>query len=451
MDYKSAFEKLTSIGQQQLLRCWNVLTETEQKQLLDQIQHLDIEEFSSLQHHLLFKTVPQKNYLNVFHDVFIKGSQSDQVTGKKLIAQGQVGCLVVAGGQGSRLRFDGPKGMFPVTVIQHKSLFQLLAEKVLAAGKEAQRALPLAIMTSPSNHEETIHFFSAHRYFGLQEEQVTFFSQGELPLLDRQGNLILESPGKIAEGAEGNGTALQRFMENGVWNKWVQQGVRYLNFILIDNPLADPFDAELVGFQHQQQADLVIKCIERFDPDEKVGIIVENNDKIEIVEYSEFPKEELQARDSEGALKHRCANISLFSFTMDFITGVPYDHVPLHQAFKAIKYLDENGVTKMSDTPIACKFEKFIFDLLPFANLVRVLIYPREECFAPLKNASGPDSMMTVQEALQRYDRMIYEKISDRHAPTKPFELSPQFYYPTLELLERWQGKELKEGGYIEA
>lgn len=381
--------------------------------------------------------------LEPFQDFFKSGSDSDFVLGKQLISRGKVGCLIIAGGQGTRLRHSGPKGTFPVTIVKNKSLFQVFAEKVHAAGKQAMRKLPLAIMTSSNNHAETVQFFEDHHYFGLEPRQVVFFMQKDLPFLNKDGELFLDHEGKIAMGPDGNAASLKQFYDTGIWSNWQQQGVQFINFILIDNPLADPFDAELVGFHYRQEADIAMKCIEREDPMEKVGVIVKKNGKVHVVEYSEISEEERMAREVSGDLKHRCANISLFSFTMDFIREIGKHHygkLPYHKAWKAIPLSEK----------MAWKFEKFIFDVLPYAEKIQALLVPRQECFAPLKNAEGRDSIEHVQAALLQRDRQIFSAITGHNVESQAFELDPQFYYPTLELLHKWRGHSLPRTSYIE-
>lgn len=388
--------------------------------------------------------------ISPFLDCQEGGLEQDAEMGRQLIADGKVGCLIVAGGQASRLKCNGPKGLFPVSVVKQKSLFQIFAEKVSAAGIQAHRKLPLAIMTSPSNHEETVRHFEENSYFGLDPAQVDFFSQEELPFLDQNGDLFLEAPLKIAKGPDGSGASLKQFVDRGVWVKWASLGVRYMVYIQIDNPLADPFDAELVGYHHKEDADVVIKSIARQDPLEKLGVIVKVNEKTQVVEYSEIPPEERDARDANGALRHPYANISILSFKMDFVREAAdtyYDQMPFHTAWKAAsRYTPNKGVEKT----MAWKFEKFVFDVLPYAKKVRAILYPREQCFAPLKNFEGQDSIQTVQAALKRFDRQIYAKISGCEVPdSKVFELDPQFYYPTKELLEKWKGRELPKEAYV--
>lgn len=426
----NALEKLQSIGQQDLLKYFELLSDTERTALENQIDSLDIAVLKKQQKTLLHFQPHTTGSLEPFLDFYPAGNKKDYKAGVELIAQGKVGCLIVAGGQGTRLRFDGPKGAFPISVVKHKSLFQLFAEKTIAAGKRAGRMLPLAIMTSPLNHSQTIEFFKKNQFFGLQPEQVSFFSQGLLPILNDEGNMFLESPYSIALGPDGNGSSLRHFYQQGIWGKWKDAGVQYLNYILVDNALADPFDAELIGFHKRTAAEIIVKCTSRKDVDEKVGLLVKENGKVKVVEYSEFPEKERLEVNSDGSLKNKCANISLFSFQMDFVKRKSLMNMPLHVAHKAISMLNKNGKVEYPKGPNAWKFEEFIFDLLPMAEKVCGLLYPREICFAPLKNSTGEASPETVKAALEARDRAIYREVNGEPAPAGPIELPQEFYYP---------------------
>ena len=302
---------------------------------------------------------------------------------------------------------------------------------------------------------------------------------------------------------------LQAFDRRRYLADWEAKGICYCNTVLIDNPLADPFDAELVGLHHLNKADITIKCVEKKDPEEKVGVLVKENGVTQIREYSELSEQERRARlengqfnletavqddkvmqdfDSESLLmggdhsqkvkappiksdygskdcvnlssstavsrlKHRCANLSLFCFSLPFIKKADrlgyFATAPLHSAWKAAKYLDQEGIARQSDKPIAWKFETFIFDLLSLTEKNQAILYPREECFAPLKNAAGHNDPESVKMALQARDRSVFAAISGLKPPERPFELSPAFYYPTAELLAKWKGKPLPDTDYI--
>lgn len=259
--------------------------------------------------------------------------------GSELISSGKVGCIVLAGGDGSRLGWNGPKGTFPL--FKDKNLFQLLNEKAKKRGK-------LAIMTSPRNHEITKAHFS---------DDVDLFTQNMLPLLDQEGNPLEELR------PNGNGEALKCFYRSGLYEKWRQAGVEYVQVILIDNPLAEPFDAKLIGTHFHTKADVCIKAVTKLTPDEKVGVIGEKEGKVCIVEYSENPPQEWNL-----------ANTGLYSFSMDFIDKVKEVQLPVHRVNRTFQ-----------GKPVI-KREYFLFDIFPYSEKTEVIVYPREATFAPLKD-----------------------------------------------------------------
>lgn len=361
------------------------------------------------------------------------GSLDRKKKGDKLISEGKVGCILIAGGQGTRLGFDGPKGIYPLTSFKKKSLFQIFAEKVQAAGKKAGRELPLAIMTSRQNDAVTRSFFLENNFFGLNKEQIFFFEQGMLPLLDETGNTFLDQSGHTAYGPDGNGDCLKHFSLSGIAKKWQEMGIHYVLSILIDNPLSDPYDAELVAFHEESGGDLVVKCTNRLHSQEKMGVLAKKEGKMCVVEYSELPQKEMEACLPDHSLKYHLANITNFSFSMPFIEKAKEFDLPLHVAHKAGFW----------------KFEKFIFDLLPLANAPQVIAYPREICYAPLKVASGDNGTEHVRMRLQAYEKILYTNISGLEPPHFPFELSMDFYYPTEEFTKKWRGKKIEKEGYI--
>ena len=442
----------TEMNSQIFFPGWDLLEAQQKEALKIQMEAFDVKEIER-QRSVILESEVRTQVLSVFNHYEVRGNLEDKEIGKKMLMDGKVGCLIVAGGQGSRLNYTKPKGLYPVTLVKKKCLFQLFAEKILAAGKQVGRSLDVAIMTSSENHEETLEAFKENNYFGLSTDQLFFFSQKDLPFLDSQGNLFLEKKDVFATGPDGNASSLKQFVASGIWDVWHKKGISYLNYMHIDNALADPFDSELTGFHSRNfSSDVIVKCIQRENPEEKLGVMFEEQEKVVVVEYSEISPEEKTARREDGGLKNACANIGLYSFSMNFIYDVAnsyYDKFPFHKAWKSAKYLSVKGVSEKSEKPIAWKFEKFIFDVLPFAQNVKALLYPRNECFAPLKNAEGDDSLIFVQKALQERDRKVFEEITGTVAPLTVFELDLEFYYPTLSLLENWKGKTFPETSYI--
>ncbi|MEM8727104.1 MAG: UTP--glucose-1-phosphate uridylyltransferase [Chlamydiota bacterium] len=261
------------------------------------------------------------------------------------------GCLILAGGQGTRLGFEGPKGCVELPLKERKTLFQILLQKV------KDRKAPIAIMTSPLNHEATFTYLKRENFFGLYN--VTLFQQ--------------ETEGGVPNG---NGKAFTYFYREGIWDRWKEIGVKYLQVLPIDNPLATPFDQELIDANHG--VDLVLRGVERQRPDEKTGVILDR-ETLRVEEYTE------STRSNGGLLR----NTGIFSCTLDFVKLGATVALPLHTVRKRVKG------TYFS------KKEYFIFDLFPYANSYKVLFSMREKCFAPLKNAWGPDGLESVAKTVE--------------------------------------------------
>jgi UDP-N-acetylglucosamine/UDP-N-acetylgalactosamine diphosphorylase len=433
------FEK----NESQVFHFWSTLTNNQKAALISQLKKIDLNKLEQQKKLVLEPLESIFTTFEAFEDFAYVGNRENQLQGQRLIKQGRLGCLLLAGGQGTRLQFSGPKGAYPISVINHKSLFQLCAEKIAAASRWAHRPLNLAIMTSPDNDEETRCFFQHNNYFGLQPSQVSFFVQGSLPLLDTNGQLFLRTPWNLSTGPDGNGLSFFYFVQSGILEKWIQLGIDYVNVILVDNPLADPFDAELVGFHQKQGVEITLKCTEKLQAEERVGVLVKQNQRCCVVEYSEMSTSEKKAYRKDGRLKHCCANLSLFCFSLSFIQRIVSEQLslPLHKAWKAAQYVDEEGISHLSTQPIAWKFETFIFDWLLYTQKVAALLYPREQCFAPLKNLTGLDSPDTVREALQQNDKQLIQALTGLPPPSFPFELAAEFHYPTPALRSKWQGR----------
>ncbi len=445
---KQLREKLSRLGQEHLLQGWKSLSSLEQNQFMHQVEHLD-EQLIARQIEVIHRPEEAALSFDPFDTYGVHHSPGIVQRGQETMASGKCACLLVAGGQGSRLRFEGPKGCVPVSVIKKKTLFQLAAEKVKAASHQVGRPLEWALMTSPLNHVETETYFIQQSFFGLPPTHVHFFYQDVWPLLDLEGRLFFENPGCLALGPNGNGGALRRLVETGLLDRWKKLGIEMISFIPIDNPLADPFDAGLFGFHEIQQNEVTIKAALRQDPQEKVGILVKKEGKVHVIEYSEFPASAKEARGPQGML-FPLANLSLFCFSLSFIEKIFDYPLPLHRAKKAVKKLANARDSILPEEPNAWKFEEFIFDVLPCAERVGAIVYPREECFAPLKNFKGTDSIPTVQAALQAADRKAFFRVSGIEPPTTAiFELSQDFYYPTEALLKKWRGRQLPLEPYI--
>jgi UDP-N-acetylglucosamine/UDP-N-acetylgalactosamine diphosphorylase len=357
---------LLQLGQPHLSQGIENLSATELEKFWDQLQRYDLNLLKQ-QRQLLAnrgkQTVCEARSCTRFSS---SGNLKHRARGEELLREKKVGCLILAGGQGTRLGFDGPKGAFPL--IAGKSLFEIFSERVKLAGTD----LPLCIMTSELNHQQTVDFFQEHNGFGLKSSQLFFFKQKMLPFIDDGGNWLLEKPGKIAEGPDGNGHALHLFYQTGLWQAWREAGIEYLNVIFVDNVLADPFDAELIGFTESQRVDAVLKVVQRMKPDEKMGVVAEVNGKLKVIEYFELP-----SNPSEYTL----SSTGMFCLSMPFIEAFKDTQLPWHLSCK-------NSIWKC---------ERLLFELLDYTKSSAALLYPREKIYAPLKNRAGDHSPEVVR------------------------------------------------------
>ena len=307
----------------------------------------------------------------------------------------KMGCLVLAGGQGTRLGVHGPKGCVELPLKEKKSLFQLLFEKIQAKGK----TLHFAIMTSPLNHVGTVQYLEDNAYFGLDPKTISIFQQGMIEVSDEEGYVFFDRPGQLAQAPSGNGHALYHFYQSGVWAKWQTAGIEVVQVLPIDNPLADPFDAELLGVHESSGVELVLKCIKRDDPEEKLGVIGVEEGLLTIREYSELTERMKHAKQGDK-LQFFLGYSGLFSCTMGFIEKVQSVALPWHLAKKqGVRMTQVEGKWQSEKIPV-WKFEAFIFDLFPYAETFQIILGDRKKCFAPLKNRTGPDSFEAVVQAI---------------------------------------------------
>ena len=356
------------------------------------------------------------------------GSLEDKLCGEALLREGKVACLLLAGGQGSRLGEGIAKGRVEVSLLQKKSLFQIFFEKTLYAGLQCGRKLPIAVMTSSYNHEETVEFLASHDFFGLSQDQVYFFTQEDLPFCDEKGNWLANEPDLTMKGPNGNGRALHSLHESGVLDLFCKMGIEHINVIQIDNPLADPFDATFIGFHARKENEISIIGVTRESEGEKAGVIASDQGSCRIIEYTK------KLNRSFSLL-----STGLFCFSVDFINRIVKENVqlPWHAAYK-----------KISSGQFVWKFEYFIFDVFPYAKSVSVLVKPRSECFSPLKNATGDKSLQTVRRDLLLKDLSMYRFLTGKE-PSQEIELSFAFYYPKLGDLSQWKEAKWPNKGYI--
>ena len=324
--------------------------------------------------------------------------------GLSAIARGAVAACVLAGGQGTRLGFDGPKGFYDVGLPSGKSLFQLMAERVarlrvMAAdahhdGDVSRVSLPFLVMTSPLNDGATRAFFARHAHFGLPADDVFFFAQGTLPCMTEDGAFILESKCRVATAPDGNGGIYPALRDSGALGELSRRGVQALHVFSVDNALVKPADPVFVGFCRSRGADCGnVVCWKR-DAGEKVGVVALRGGRPCVVEYSEISDEDRLRTDGEGKLAFGAGNICNHYFTLDFIQREVLGNQRnlYHIARKKIPAAGEDGAARRPEANNGIKLETFIFDCFPQSRAMAILGVPRAEYFAPVKNKPGSPS-----------------------------------------------------------
>ena len=342
--------------------------------------------------------------------------------GKELLRAGKVGVFLVAGGQGTRLGFSGPKGCFSVGPISGKTLFQLHAEKIRALGAESGTPLTWYIMTSEANDVATRDFFEKNAFFGLAKEDVLFFKQAMNPALDENGKLILEARDRVFLSPNGHGGSYAAFATSGALADSERRGIKHLFYFQVDNPLIRIADPLFMGLHDLTGSEMSLKVLRKTGPDEKVGVVALEDGVPKVIEYSDFSPEESARVDADGELVYWAASVGIHAFRMSFFKRVADGSVslPYHVAHKKIPALDEHG--QKVDLP-GRKFERFVFDALPFAENPLNLEVARSEEFAPVKNKEGVDSVDTARELLlAEYRRWL--EAAGIHA-TGRVEISP--------------------------
>ncbi len=371
-----------------------------------------------------------------------------RASGESLIRDQKVAVLIVAGGQGSRLGFEGPKGTFPATPIKKKTLFQLFAESIKAIIEKYNSSMPLLIMTSEENHADTIDYFESQAYFGLEKNTVRFFMQGMIPSITPDGKLILKDEINLFTNPDGHGGSLKALHDSGLLRDLMKKGFTELFYCQVDNPLVKIADPVFLGYHAILKSQVSTKVVRRTNIDEKVGIYLSINGKDGIAEYSDLPPEFMSAIDENGNIRYWAGNTAIHAFSLDFIQHINHRGyaVPHHCAHKTVEIKDNMGLLTNLDS---WKFETFVFDTIPLAERTCCMEVIREEEFSPIKNRDGADSPDTARVAMNNLHKSWLENAGVKIPSMAQVEISPLFALDMEGLKEKVKGKELDIQGDI--
>ncbi len=440
-DFEALRSNLAACNQDHVLRWWPELSSDQRAPLLRQLQGLNLDLVQRLYHEQ--QSGPSYSPETVHPAAVVRlpdamedweREQQAAARGEQALKDAQVAVLLVAGGQGTRLGFDGPKGSFPIGPVSGKSLFQIHAEKVLALSRRYQNPLPFYLMTSPENDPATKEFFTEHGYFGLEPSQVVFFEQGTMPAVDQKtGRLLLEAKDRLATSPNGHGGVLQALADGAHLDQLTGRGIRFLFYYQVDNPLVRVADPAYLGYHIAAEAEMSLKVVRKLAPYERLGNVVQVDGRTMIIEYSDLPKEQAERRTRDGALELWAGSIAVHVFSLDFLQRLAKGGsvLPYHRAVKKVPFVDEKGNSIDPQEPNAIKFEMFVFDALPLARKALVLETDRTEEFEPLKNAEGENSPVTVKQAMSNLFAGWLEQAGARVARREdgsavvPIEISP--------------------------
>ena len=402
---KQATEICQKYGQEQLLDAYSRIKDEQDKQsFLDQILTIDFKQIEDIYEG---KNVSSSKFndANVEPIEFVdkyklpkKEYEKYEKIGTEKIKAGKLAVVTMAGGQGTRLGHNGPKGTFDLGLDSHKSIFEILTDVLKEARKKYEVDIPWYIMTSEENDATTQEFFEENDFFGYPKNCVGFFKQGKLPMVDENGKILIDEHGKIKEASDGHGGIFQSLRRDGVLFDLKSRNIEWVFIGGVDNVLVKPVDPVLIGLSIDKGVLAAGKSVIKANPEEKVGVFCKRKGKPSVIEYSEISDQMANERAENGELKYAESHILCNMFNIKALDILGTEVLPYHKAFKKAKYLDENGNLVVPEKPNAYKYEAFLFDAFEGLDSMVVLRVKREDEFAPVKNREGVDSPETARK-----------------------------------------------------
>ena len=439
MTLEQANKKLAAHGQEHVLAFWKKLSPKSRKALLAQISTID---FNAIDRMRKMLKEPAKDSACAKRaepkapavvEFSAKRRANAYELGEAELRAGRVAVLLVAGGQGSRLGYEGPKGAYPIGPLSGAPLFYFHARKILALTERYETRVPFYVMTSEVNYEATVECFESFGYFGLDKKDVIFFKQGMWPALTEDGKIILDRPDHIFMSPDGHGGTLTALAKNGCLKDMKKRGITSVFYFQVDNPMVEIADPAFIGLHVSTGSEFSSKLCAKRDPFEGLGVVVKTGSRFSMIEYSELTKEQATRKTDSGDLYFKYGSVAIHVFSLALLEREAAADMPLHIARKKIPYCDEKGNVVKPEKPNGCKFEKFIFDMLPDAKKVTNLAFDRAEEFSPVKNAEGVDSPESCKRDLQAKWRRWMGLPQDSSLPV---EIDPAYALDAEELAE---------------
>ena len=399
MNYNDAVEKLKKYDQMQLLRYYDELTEAEREVLLEQIDKVD---FDTINRKPVQPYTAKITPMEALKIAAIEEHRAEfEEIGLENLRAGKSAALLLAGGQGTRLGIEGPKGAFNLGLTKKLYIFECLINNLMDVTKKAGVWIPLFIMTSEKNDEETRAFLKAHDFFGYNEEYIYFFIQDMAPATDFNGKVYLEAKNRIALSPNGNGGWYQSMVSAGYDKLLEKMGIEWINIFAVDNVLQRMMDPTFIGATIKAGVEVGSKVISKAAPEEKVGVLCYRDGRPSIIEYYDLNEEMMYQKDENGDLAYSSGVILNYLFSVAALNRIADQNMPLHIVDKKIPYIDENGNYVKPESVNGHKYETLVLDMIEMMNGCLPFEVVREKEFAPVKNMHGVDSADSAREMLK--------------------------------------------------
>lgn len=402
MDYNSALEKVKEYGQEHVLRYYDELDNDQKMELLSQIEETDFSVVRLVKDGASEDKKGSISPLGAMQLDEIEAKKSELTSiGLNVIREGKAAAVLLAGGMGTRLGSDAPKGTYNIGITKDVYIFERLISNLMDVVNKAETYVHLFIMTSDKNNDATIEFFEEHKYFGYSREFVHFFKQEMAPASDYNGKIYMESKSRMATSPNGNGGWFSSLAKAGLMRVINDNGIEYLNVFAVDNVLQRILSPEFVGAIYEGNYAVGAKVVRKAAPDEKVGVMCLEDGRPSIVEYYELTDEMMTEKDANGDLAYNFGVILNYLFRVKDLVEIMEKSMPLHIVEKKIPYMDENGDNISPETPNGYKFETLVLDMIKLMDNCLPFEVVRNREFAPVKNKTGVDSVESARALMK--------------------------------------------------